>query len=97
MFLSDLQPARGARCLITGCALFNPASGAVTWGDLHALGDTYIFNGVPELSSTFVIDHNHKMISVYGEFFERRNVWVFPKTAGILNHLAETYINDNRY
>ena len=32
-------------CIITGCALFLEYSHSFAWGDMHLLGDRFIFNG----------------------------------------------------
>lgn len=39
-------------CIITGCALVDPANDRSVWGDLHQIGSTYVFNACLEHGET---------------------------------------------
>lgn len=82
--------------LITECALVNADYDKVVWGDLHRLGDTYIFSAVlsgreanwqhpipPMLDSTPTVT-----LTTQEGLFERRGVIIFPKEAAELNTAA---------
>ena len=84
------------RCLITDCALYHTDSGKTFWGDLHEIGDTYIFNGVPNASSQFEAHPDHKLITVHGYCFERRDVWVIHLSQATLNTKAKEHIYAGR-
>lgn len=81
---NDLQDVK---CIKTGCALI--VSGidpeAYYWGDLHAVGDTFIFNAVvqdysPIVRPTADLESCHvATIDAFAWYFERRGVFVFPR------------------
>jgi hypothetical protein len=85
------------QCLITGCALVD--GNRQVWGDLHAVGDCYVFNAVLFGGET-AWQYNEptpstmKQVEVLGSsaIFERRGVLIFPQAAATLNPAAEAYL-----
>lgn len=81
-------------CLITGCALIDP-DGAAIWGDLYQLADCYVFNAVlrnGEASRSYELRPDGRIITIVGDFFERRGVFVIPLTCAVLNQVASLFI-----
>lgn len=85
-------------CLITGCALVDDRGQRWTWGDLHRVGDTWVFNSVLRDSETAwrcdVLDDKsrRRILIVKGPFFERRGVIVIAGEAAYLNDVAKEYL-----
>lgn len=82
-------------CLITGCALIN--GHAAAWGDLHDLGDVFIFNAVlkdlePYWQSAEPFVAGKYLDITHADYFERRGVFVIPKHTAQLNQVAIDYI-----
>lgn len=84
------------RCLITGCALYHADTGLFYWGDLHEIGDTYIFNGVVNASSESEPPVGIRLITVHGHCFERRDLWVIHLSQATLNDKAKEHIYNGR-
>lgn len=90
----------GNPCLITGCELFVPEEGKTLHGDLHHIGDCYVFNGVLNdkgetnwLPNYRGLQTTCHLIINPGEFyFERRGVVVVAKKASFLNEKAREYV-----
>jgi len=88
-------------CLITGCLLVKDRGDLAVWGDLHQLGDCYVFNAVlnahgeADWNPDHVL-HSHLKYLELAELpfpsFERRGVITFPKYAATLSAAALTYI-----
>lgn len=81
------------RCIITGCTLIY----AGTWqsGDLFELGDIYIFNAVGEPQYEGEPFYERAVILAdipHQTYFERRDVFVFAKSAAALNDKAKAYL-----
>lgn len=78
-------------CIITGCSLIthNSKEGHLN-GDLFQLGDCYIFNANPQLLGPQDFTYA-KQVRV-SNFFARRFVYVFAKSAAELNDAAKEYI-----
>lgn len=89
-------------CIITGCALVD--GDRSLWGDLHAVGESYVFNGVVDARGhagweyNTHIAHTTKALEIIPAAsathyaFERRGVVVIPKGAARLNHAATQYL-----
>lgn len=71
-------------CLITGCALVKDEGRAWAWGDLHRLGDCFIFNAVLEdgqakwHNTPFEEGRKAMVMRPEAPYFERRGVIVIP-------------------
>ncbi|MGD9674519.1 MAG: hypothetical protein AB7U98_13685 [Candidatus Nitrosocosmicus sp.] len=85
------------QCVITGCAM--QVGNAYAWGDLHELGDTWIFNGVPTKDARMVWVHyppaaDQKILIVTNPdaTFTRRGLCVIPKSCAELNLVAKRHI-----
>jgi hypothetical protein len=85
------------QCIITGCALLADAG----WisGDLHQEGEVYVFVGNvnSEGHARWFYDgsvpfYTRRMRP--DDFFERRGVFVFPKSRANLNREALAYIGE---
>ena len=86
-------------CVITGCAFHDADQDRSLWGDLHEIGDCWVFNGVvagnqaqwqygddarvPDVTPT--ISANVPLPSM---MFEKRGVIVLPKGCAVLNKAA---------
>lgn len=89
------------QCLITGADLVIEAENKRVHGDLHEIGDVWIFNAVlKEYGKTAWVygeplasSYAWRLLCVTGGYFERRGVIVIPKSEGYLNPEAERYIN----
>ncbi len=87
-------------CVITGCELVLPNDYIYHHGDLHELGDVWIFNSVLDNdyeAKVFAIDRLHPsllqlILSANAMFFERRGVFVIHKTAAEFNAVAKEYV-----
>lgn len=83
-------------CLITGCTLIFPNEDSWQSGDLYVIGDMYIFNAVGErnydMDSGDRIYTKEIRFSHFADWFEKRNVYVFPKYYGMLNEGARKYL-----
>lgn len=90
--------SRPPRCLITGCELVAINTGAKAHGDLHQVGNAYVFNAVLDehgetkwtrggtpTRSNWVALHT-------GDVFERRGVLVFALGDAALSEAARNYI-----
>lgn len=85
-------------CIITGCAL--EEHDAFIVGDLHEMGDTWIFNGVVRGDQAYWIPKSvgsypqrDKVINLTGiPYFERRGVFVFQRDTSLLNEAAKQHI-----
>jgi hypothetical protein len=75
--------------------LYHPETGQTFWGDLHIIADTYIFNGV-QGTGQFETVPGHKVITVFGDHFERRDVWIIHVSQADLNLKAREYIKDGQ-
>lgn len=87
--------------LITGCGLTINEHFRI-WGDLWSVGECYVFNacGSEEgLASPFP-DHTKQLVvddgGLHRSYFQRRNVFVVPKSDASLNLAAATYLLDPR-
>lgn len=79
------------QCIITGCSLFSPDFGSAHLnGDLHELGDCYIFNANSSFAGESEFAYS-KQVTVR-MYFAWRAVYVFHKTAAELNEAAKEYI-----
>lgn len=91
------------KTLITGCDLVDPQENRWVHGDLHEIGDTYVFNAVLDnrgqsnwsyedwdsvITSRALILHP----AVNFRFFERRGVLVIAKSDATLTDAAKEYI-----
>jgi len=89
-------------CLITGCAM--RIGGSTLWGDLHELGDVYIFNAVTGPDGKASAAYNPqtegpdvRWIEVFDDcpsslLFERRGIIVVSKAATVLNDVAREFL-----
>jgi hypothetical protein len=86
-------------CLITGCDLVSPLRPDTHYhGDLWELGDVYIFNAVESGGHGRLLigkpSAKHLATDLTtAEYFERRGVFVIPKSQAFLSPAAEEYIN----
>lgn len=94
-------------CLITGCALVTAHGTA--WGDLHALGDCYVFNAVLDergevswsaagcpIEVTPLVKTATFIENPRFDWFERRGVIIMPKAAVQFNPTACLYLGSKR-
>lgn len=91
-----MAPRFEPQCLITGCELFVLPEGLSFHGDLHRIGDTYIFNGNPNAQGTPGLPAdaaNRKLLTINDSFFSRRGLWVCPTATASLNQCAKDYLN----
>jgi hypothetical protein len=97
--LGEILDIRGTalECLVTGCALIDPATDRVVWGDLHAVAGVGIFNAClnPNHESAWVelgpmLDATPSCtLADDQQFFERRAVIVFDLARAELNTAAK--------
>ncbi len=95
------------KCLITGIVLISKQEEtgcAYTWrGDLFAIQDVYIINCNEDSCKKVnavtknLLSVNSNTITINQEqgqifWFERKGVFIVPKTAAVLNNLAKEYI-----
>lgn len=84
-------------CLITGCALLLPRARQWAWGDLHRVGDAWIFNAVLDgrgetnwrYEELYAVQ---RILIARGSYFERRGVIVIAGEAAYLNNVAKEYL-----
>lgn len=83
-----------SECVITGCSLVDPTHSTELHGDLHEQGDQWIFNGVgdPRMFEGVPTNNRYLSFNIFGQYFERRNVWIIPKLESALSPDAENYI-----
>lgn len=91
-------------CVITGCALDDPAERRIVWGDLHRIGDAWVFNAVCfdgearwQTDEDYIApDHMKRLVILAGcpsdVILERRGVIVIDSKWAILNPAARDYI-----
>lgn len=85
------------RCVITGCALLRQGSWVA--GDLFDADTHWVFNGNIRNGAAIAwqpaapVPHYQKHITLEGEYFERRGVFVVHKSAATLNPAAIDYIS----
>lgn len=93
-------------CLITGCLLVKECEELAVWGDLHKIGDNYVFGAVLNAHGeaawrTDHVQHSHlirlDLSTLPCPYFERRGVITFPLWAGNLNTVALTYLRSNHH
>jgi hypothetical protein len=89
-------------CIITGCALVD--GNRALWGDLHSIGESWVFNGVLDSRGNAAWEHDGFLgrevkaleilpaASAVHYAFERRGVVVVPKAAARLNQPALAYV-----
>ena len=91
---------QGPECLITGCELIIREEGKMLHGDLHALGGTWIFNGVVNDFEALwhfkdeLLDRRFSpyVLTLHGPYFERRGVIVFDPLHCTPNPAAMAYL-----
>lgn len=77
------------KCIKTGCALMVEDYNGWAWGDLHAQGDTYIFNAVCRRGEAVInevpLTEEAMLITLLpeGHYFERRGVYVFNRNDAV--------------
>ena len=89
-------------CLITGCALVDDVQQRAVWGDLHRIGDVYVFNAVLDANREAAWqegDDAHcpnvmKQLVLARSFpeaayFERRGVVIVHTSQASLNQAAQ--------
>lgn len=85
------------QCIITGCDLI---SEDFSWvhGDLHKVGDTWVFNAVTAKDGV-VWNYSRRLsqcpslVMIPGHsYFERRGVFVIDKTSAELDKAARAYL-----
>lgn len=89
------------RCIITGCTLFMEAYNRSVHGDLHMVGNTYVFNACLGEDGESFWNYDPKPLDelrqcaliVDGGFFERRGVIVIDNYDARLNTAAINYIS----
>lgn len=91
-------------CLITGCELFVKAEGKMLHGDLHWIGETWVFQGISDGKGTlwYWPDNpgaelpanwrSSNVLIVTGEYLERGSVIVIPMMAAHLNDAGLAYV-----
>jgi hypothetical protein len=88
-------------CLITGCYLHRVPENVAAWGDLHKVGDCFVFNAVlNEQGETRLMTQaqwpvrGDKGLHVMegADVFERRGVIIVPCNQAHLNLVAERYV-----
>lgn len=88
-------------CIITGCALVEEDSSCWCWGDLHVVGESYVFVAVPERGDPWNFGSEmpgDRAVSISGltETDCHRNVFVFPKNQATLSDAAKEYVEGVR-
>lgn len=80
-------------CLITGCSL--SADGLFYHGDLHRIGESYVFNAVIDRAGDTVPNTSptDPRVIVAQEWFVRRGLFVIPKGAAELNAEATSFLD----
>lgn len=87
------------KCLITGCALVVDHGSRWAWGDLHRIGNSYVFNAAEYDARETKWQYDMKNLrgpSVHilhaDNIFDRRGVVVFSLSVAVLDALAEKRI-----
>jgi hypothetical protein len=84
------------KCLITGCYLYVENENKAVYGDLHQLGDVYVFNACLQDGETAWVPikpyQNTKCLVITGEYFERRGVIVVAVCDAEVNATALEYL-----
>jgi len=89
-------------CIITGCKVYDPLHYRYAHGDLHRIGETYVFHacintnqqtnwhdGLPEESEKILIYQDFS-----GDSVDVRGVLVIPPNIAQLNQVAIDYIKN---
>jgi len=89
-------------CLITGCALNDLDLTRTVWGDLHQIGDCYVFNAClvqgaaawqeGELAPDTMRVIEFKALDSGERVFERRGVIILPKSECRFNLRATDFL-----
>jgi hypothetical protein len=84
-------------CIITGAELFDEQSCRWVHGDLHRVGDAYVFNAVLDEKGEAAWtegepEGTQRVLQVHGYYFERRGLFVCDRTAASLNKAAREYV-----
>lgn len=96
--MPTLSPSLAPQCLVTGASLYVPNERKCAHGDLHRVGDAFVFNACLGENGQTAWMYNEPVPSYKGIvcdsnfFFERRGVIVMPAGAASLNPAAEAYI-----
>lgn len=89
------------RCVITGCDLVTTDDDKYAHGDLHKVGDSYVFNAITngKLSCTsWRRAKPHADLRVFvnsNDFYEKRGVIVFDKSVATFSDAARDYMKGN--
>jgi hypothetical protein len=94
-------------CIITGCWLVDPQQERRVWGDLHTLGDSYIFVAVGEVGkgpgwihSGDIAPNEVGLELILSEnlpnsaYFERERLILVSKAWAKLNEVAREYVGE---
>ena len=84
-------------CIITGCVLWDMHHDCRAHGDLHMIGDTYVFNAAVDSTRETVwirepVLATERVLYITGDYFERRGVIVVHQENAELNPAARKYI-----
>lgn len=89
-------------CLVTGCALVDTVNNRTVWGDLHQIGNAYVFNACLDGGETAWQSPIPPMLDStpsatisdipYEPTFERRGVFIIEQCAVTLNSAAQARI-----
>lgn len=81
------------KCLITGCYLVDGSNQSHVYGDLHSIGESYVFNACNQMNYG-VLDPNARalIINPMADFFHRRDVYVVPMASAQLNPAAKEFL-----
>ena len=87
-------------CLITGCSLEDARLGQTVWGDLHALGDVFIFDACLNASGRAnwtdkdpSAERRGPVVCIHGgDYFQARGVIVFAKLSATVSKEARAHI-----
>lgn len=86
------------KCLVTGCGLIDQDHNRHVWGDLHEVGNTFVFvacvgeEGLPAWQYDSVPSyHSSPCVRIEGgaDVFSRAHVLAFEKDDARLNHFAQ--------
>lgn len=85
------------KCLITGCTLLDDSQERWVHGDLHQVGDTYVFNtcmteGESAWQYRGAPADTGRILRTWGDYFERRGVIVVDAEDAALNKVAMDYL-----
>lgn len=94
--VAEVARPAAPQCIITGCSLMIPDAHQCWSGDLHRLGDVYIFNANPNSCRGIGDDKPFytKQLTVRpgAHYYEKRAVFVIPLAAAVLNAEAAQHI-----